>query len=167
MRKFLFLAFVAVPLVDAAVLIAVGARIGWVPTVALVVLTALLGTILVRAEGRRTLAKLQRSVAAGQPPADELIEGGLLIAAGALLLTPGLVTDAIGFLFALPITRPPIRSVLKSRVITPQLNQATGGFITGSVYTAGMPNDGQPPRGDDETIDIESPDDESSRERNA
>jgi len=162
MRKLLFAALVAVPLLDAAVLVAIGTRIGWVPTVALVVLTALLGTVFVRAEGRRTLAKLQRSIAAGKPPADELIDGGLLIAAGALLLTPGLLTDALGFLFVLPFTRGPLRSVLKSRVIVPRLSSTTDGFVTGQVYTAGFPGNA----GDD-TIDVESPDDDSSRERNA
>ncbi len=162
MRKLLFAALVAVPLLDAAVLVAVGTRIGWIPTVALVVLTALLGTVFVRAEGRRTLARLQRSLAAGDPPADELIDGGLLIAAGALLLTPGLLTDALGFLFVLPFTRRPIRSVVKSRVIVPQLDSTTGGFVTGQVYTAGFPGSS----GED-TIDVESPDDDSSRERNA
>ncbi len=161
MRKLLFAALVAVPLLDAAVLVAVGTQIGWVPTVALVVLTALLGTVFVRAEGRRTLGRLQRSVAAGEPPADELIDGGLLIAAGALLLTPGLLTDTLGFLFVLPFTRTPLRSVLKSRVIVPRLDSTTGGFVTGRVYTSGVPNDS----GDD-TIDVEPPDDDSSGERN-
>lgn len=142
MVKWLLVALLTVPLVDAAVLVWVGLQIGWPVTVLLVVLTALIGTLLVRAEGRRTIRKIQRSLAEGKPPTNELIDGGMLIAAGALLLTPGLVTDLIGFLFILPLTRIPIRMVLKSRVIVPRIDAETGGFATGRVYTAGFPSDG-------------------------
>ncbi len=166
MRRWLFVAFLIVPLVDAALLVWVGTSIGWVPTVLLVVLTALLGTIFVRAEGRRTLRQLQQSLAAGRPPADELLDGGLLIAAGALLLTPGLLTDALGFLLVLPVTRVPIRSILKERVLVPRLDETTGGFVTGRIYTTGFPTD-RAGESDGTTIDIDSPDDgDVSTDRN-
>ncbi|SNR30390.1 FxsA family protein [Halorubrum vacuolatum] len=133
-----------VPFVDALFLIYVATRLGAVLTVALVVLTAILGMLLLRAEGRATIARVQRKLARGEPPTDELLDGGLLIAAGALLLTPGLVTDAIGFLLALPISRVPIRVALKRYVVIPYIDRETDGFITGNVYVGGFPgqNDG-------------------------
>ncbi|GAB7008271.1 FxsA family protein [Halorubrum trueperi] len=131
-----------VPLVDALFLIVVATRLGWPVTVALVVLTAVLGMLLLRAEGRATLARVQRKLARGEPPTDELLDGGLLIAAGAFLLTPGLVTDAVGFLLALPLSRVPIRMALKKYVVIPYLDSETDGFATGNVYIGGFPGDG-------------------------
>jgi len=128
-----------VPLVDALFLIVVAEQLGWPTTVALVVLTAVLGMLLLRAEGRATLARVQRKLARGEPPTDELLDGGLLIAAGAFLLTPGLVTDAVGFLLALPLSRVPIRMALKKYVVIPYLDSETGGFTTGNVYIGGFP----------------------------
>lgn len=131
-----------VPLVDALFLIVVATRLGWPVTVALVVLTAVLGMLLLRAEGRATLARVQRKLARGEPPTDELLDGGLLIAAGAFLLTPGLVTDAVGFLLALPLSRVPIRMALKKYVVIPYLDSETNGFTTGNVYIGGFPGGG-------------------------
>ncbi|QUO46549.1 MULTISPECIES: FxsA family protein [Halorubrum] len=132
-----------VPLVDALFLIVVATRLGWPATVALVVLTAVLGMLLLRAEGRATLARIQRKAAQGKPPTDELLDGGLLIAAGAFLLTPGLVTDAVGFLLALPLSRVPIRVALKKYVVVPYIERETDGFLSGNVYIGGFPNDGE------------------------
>jgi len=140
----------AIPLADALFLVYVAGVLGWQLTVALVVLTAILGMLLVRAEGRHTLARIGRKLERGEVPTDELLDGGLLIAAGAFLLTPGLVTDAIGFLLALPVSRYPIRAALK-RVVVPALDRRTGGFATGNVYVGGFPGgngDGGPGRVD-------------------
>ena len=132
-----------IPLVDAFVLVAI---VNWdvltaLETVALVVLTGLLGMLLVRAEGRNTLARFQRKAVSGSVPTDELVNGGLLIAAGAFLLTPGLVTDFIGLLLVVPPTRLPIRIALKRWVIVPYLDSKTGGFASGNVWTFGFPDD--------------------------
>jgi UPF0716 protein FxsA len=131
-----------IPLVDAFVLVAIVGSGVLTPlqTVALVVLTGLLGMILVRAEGRNTLVRFQRKAASGSAPTDELLDGGLLIAAGAFLLTPGLVTDLIGFVLVLPPTRYPIRLALKRWVIVPYLDSRTDGFATGNVWTFGFPD---------------------------
>ncbi|MGB9964808.1 FxsA family protein [Halobacterium sp. CBA1126] len=139
--RWLFLALLVVPLADALFLVFVAGQVGWQVTVALVVLTALLGTLFVRAEGRHTLRRIQRSLADGKAPTDELVDGGLLIAAGAFLLTPGLLTDALGFLLVFPLTRYPFRYAVKEWVIQPKLDQSTGGFATGNVYTFGFPGD--------------------------
>ena len=134
-----------IPLVDSFVLVAIvgWGLLTWLQTIALVVLTGLLGMILVRAEGRNTLARFQRKLAAGTPPTDELLDGGLLIAAGAFLLTPGLVTDLIGFLFVLPPTRYPIRLALKRWVVIPYIDKQTGGLGSGVAWTYGFPDPDQ------------------------
>jgi UPF0716 protein FxsA len=142
MLRWLLVGLLLIPLADIALLVVVAGSIGWVPTVALVVLTALLGMLFVRAEGRHTLRLIQQSLARGDLPTDQVIDGGLLIAAGAFLLTPGLVTDAVGFLLAFPLSRVPIRVVLKRYVIVPAIDRQTGGFATGQVYVGGFPSDG-------------------------
>lgn len=131
-----------IPLADSFVLVAIVASglLTALQTVALVVLTGLLGMLLVRAEGRSTIRRTQRKLATGDVPTNELLDGGLLIAAGAFLLTPGLVTDLIGFLLAVPVTRYPIREVLKRYVIGPYLDKRSGGFVSGNVYTFGFPD---------------------------
>ncbi len=134
-----------IPILDSVLLVGLGifwvSWIGGLEIVLLVVLTALIGTLAVHAEGKRTIRKLQRSLRAGDVPTNELIDGGFLIAAGAFLLTPGLVTDLIGFLLVIPPTRIAIRAVVKKFVIVPYIDKQTGGFATGNVYTFGFPND--------------------------
>ena len=95
--RLLVVLFIAVPLVEIYLFITVGGLIGAIPTIMLVVFTAVLGTLLLRAQGLATLARLQASLAAGQLPALELLEGVVLLVSGVLLLTPGFFTDAIGF----------------------------------------------------------------------
>jgi UPF0716 protein FxsA len=138
-----------IPLMDVLVLVLVAGWIGTIPTVALVVLTALIGMFLVRAEGRHTLRRIRKKVAQGRPPTDELLDGGLLIAAGAFLLTPGLVTDTIGFLLVLPPSRYLVREAAKRWVVVPIADAKSSGFVTGQVYTGGFPGGGSddPPEG--------------------
>jgi UPF0716 protein FxsA len=139
--RYVIAALLGIPLLDATFLVFVAGAIGGVETVLLVVLTGLVGMLLVRAEGRHTLQKLQRTVAGGEPPTDELLDGAFLIAAGAFLLTPGLVTDTLGFLFALSPSRIVFRELLSRYVVTPYLNERTDGFATGNVYVGGFPGD--------------------------
>jgi UPF0716 protein FxsA len=140
MFKRALIGLLLIPLLDALFLVYVATQLGAVLTVALVVLTALVGTLFVRAEGRHTVRNLQKSLAEGKPPTDELTDGALLIAAGAFLLTPGLVTDAVGFLLAFPPTRILVREAVQRWVVTPYVDEKTGGFATGNVYTFGFPN---------------------------
>ncbi|MFC3957314.1 FxsA family protein [Halovivax cerinus] len=142
------LALLLIPFLDAVLLGAVVVYVdvvGILEMVLLVVLTGLVGLLLVRAEGRRTLRKIERRLAAGEAPTDEVVDGALLVAAGAFLLTPGLVTDAIGFLIAVPITRVPIRLLVKRVAIVPYLDRKADGFVTGSVWTAGFPGESTGP----------------------
>lgn len=105
MKFLLFLVFVAVPLAEVAVLIKVGQVIGVVPTVALVVLTAVIGVALLKRQGLAALARAQNAMDAGQLPIDPVIDGVCLLVAGAFLLTPGLITDTAGFLLLVPPLR--------------------------------------------------------------
>ena len=159
MLKRVLLALLLIPLADALFLVVVADFLGWQVTVLLVVLTALLGMLFVQAEGRRTIRNLQRAVAAGKTPTNQLLDGGFLIAAGAFLLTPGLVTDAIGILLVLPPTRFVIRSATKRWIVLPYVEKKTGGFVTGRVYTAGFPGPETP--AEDEPIDIDSETDDA------
>ena len=114
----LFLVFLLVPIIEIYLLIQVGGLIGALPTVAMVVLTAVVGSALIRRQGFSTLERARQGMAAGQVPAMEMMEGVALVIAGALLLTPGFFTDAIGFLLLIPAFRRwVIRNALRSAVI--------------------------------------------------
>jgi UPF0716 protein FxsA len=132
--------FIAVPIAEIWVLIEVGTVIGPVPTVALVVLTAVVGAALMRMQGVRTLARVQRSIAAGEVPAIEMMEGAFILVAGALLLTPGFVTDTLGFACLIP----PLRLRIIHAVIARGVRMGTAG----ATFTAGTgPSVGPPPAG--------------------
>ena len=101
----LLLVFIVVPIIEIYLLISVGSVIGVLPTIGLIILTAVIGTYLLRAQGLATVRKLQNTLADGQPPTEALLEGILLLMGGALLLTPGFFTDAIGFACLIPASR--------------------------------------------------------------
>jgi UPF0716 protein FxsA len=108
----LFLLFLIVPLVELYLLIKVGEVIGAPATIGLVIATAFLGAALARREGLRTFVAIQQTVAAGRLPTDDLIEGVMILFAGLVLLTPGFLTDAIGFFVLIPPTRRWLRRYL-------------------------------------------------------
>ena len=97
--------FLVVPLVEIYLLIQVGGIIGAIPTVALVVFTAVLGALLLRLQGLETLRRVQLAMMRGEVPAAEMLEGVVLLISGALLLTPGFFTDTLGFLGLVPSVR--------------------------------------------------------------
>jgi UPF0716 protein FxsA len=97
--------FILVPIVEMWILIEVGGWIGALPTIALVVLTATLGLSLLKRQGLSTLLSARRKMDEGSIPASELVSGVMIAVGGALLLTPGFVTDAIGFALLIPQTR--------------------------------------------------------------
>ena len=122
----LFLLFAILPIVEIAILINVSEQIGGWYTVAIVILTAFAGAHLVRQQGLSTLMQAQQKMQAGAMPGQEMAEGLLLVIAGVLLVTPGFVTDGIGFLLSLPMTRPLIAKGLVKhlslQVINPSFN---------------------------------------------
>ncbi len=101
----LLILFITVPLLEMYLLIELGGFIGTVPTIMLVVLTAMVGAKLVRAQGLITIARVRHALDRGEVPAMTLLEGVALLVAGALLLTPGFVTDVLGFLALMPDLR--------------------------------------------------------------
>ena len=109
------LLFILVPLVELYLIIVVGEQIGALWTVLLVIFTAVVGVNLLRFQGMSTLARAQRNMAQGQIPAMEMMEGVALAVAGVLLITPGFITDTIGFLCLIPATRQAMIRFLMSR----------------------------------------------------
>ncbi|MEO1316387.1 MAG: FxsA family protein [Pseudomonadota bacterium] len=103
----LFLALLLVPLIEIGLFIEVGGWIGLWPTIAVVILTAVIGTVLLRAQGLATLNELQARLARGDDPGRTLAHGALILVAGVVLLTPGFFTDAVGFMLLIP----PVRDV--------------------------------------------------------
>lgn len=101
----LVVALVVVPLVELYVIIRVGEWIGYLPTFALLILISITGAYLVKREGLSALRRARAQLRAGELPAAELVDGAMIVVAGALLLTPGFVTDAIGALLLLPPLR--------------------------------------------------------------
>ncbi|KAF0191998.1 MAG: biotin--acetyl-CoA-carboxylase ligase [Gammaproteobacteria bacterium] len=103
--RFLLLLLLLVPVLEIYLLIKVGGVIGALPTVFLVVFTAVLGALLVRAQGFATLGRVREALARGEVPALQMLEGMVLLVSGVLLLTPGFFTDTLGFLCLVPAIR--------------------------------------------------------------
>lgn len=115
MFRFLVIAFIIVPIIEIYLIVQVDAAIGGWETVGLLVLDSIIGAWLVRREGFSILAKVQTALGRGDLPTNELIDGMLVLFAGALMLTPGFLTDGLGFLLLLPPSRAIVRNALKSR----------------------------------------------------
>jgi len=112
----LLLAFIVVPLAEIYVLIQVGQVIGVWWTILLLIADSVLGTWLIRREGGRAWRALQTALSSGRMPARELADGALILIGGTLMLAPGFVTDAVGILLILPLTRPVARRLLTTVV---------------------------------------------------
>lgn len=102
MYRYLFLLFFLVPLLEVWILVQVGSVLGAPMLIVSIILTAAIGVYFLRAQGLATLMRAQRMMAEGQIPGVELVEGALLLVAGALLLTPGFATDLLGLVFLMP-----------------------------------------------------------------
>ena len=113
----LVILFIVVPLAELFVLLEVGAWIGALPTIGLVLLTGFIGAALARSQGRVTWRRFNEALAAGRVPGREIFDGVLVIFGGALLLTPGFITDAVGILLLLPASRAVARRLLSGRVM--------------------------------------------------
>jgi UPF0716 protein FxsA len=140
--------FLIVPLTEIAVFVVVGSQIGVLPTIALVILTAVAGTILLRWQGLSALSRIQGELAAHKVPGKELVQGVMILLAGFLLLTPGFVTDTLGLLLFIPQVRDRAWKFLSSRV---------------NIETFGAPPQNRN-RGQDGVVDLKE--DEFRREPN-
>jgi len=131
MPLFLFLLFLSVPLVEIAVFIEVGGLLGLWPTIGIVVLTAMLGAMLFRIQGLATLRQAQASLATNVFPAREVFNGLCLLIAGTLLITPGFVTDSLGFLLFFPPFRHFLHHIAERHLMHPPWPNTPDGPETG------------------------------------
>ena len=130
----LVLLFIVIPIVEIYVIIQVGQAIGALWTIALLIADSVLGSVLMRSQGRAAWLRFNAALAEGRVPHREVLDGVLVIFGGALLLTPGFATDVFGALLLLPPTRAVIRRVLVRRLLPRMVAGGLGGI-------------GQPPRG--------------------
>ncbi len=117
MFRWLLLFFVVTPIVEMYLLLTVGDHIGALPTIGLVLLTAVIGVSLLRQQGLATLTRAQQRIAEGTIPAAEMADGLLLAVAGPLLLTPGFLTDAMGFVLLVPGVRRTLGRFVSDRLL--------------------------------------------------
>ena len=115
MALVLVILFIVVPIAELYVLIQIGQAIGILPTIALLILDSILGAALMRSQGRATWRRFNRATAEGRVPGNEVLDGALVIFGGALLLTPGFLSDFLGLILLLPPTRALVRTLLVRR----------------------------------------------------
>lgn len=113
----LLLSILLAPLIELYFLIKVGGVVGPIPTIALAVFTAVVGVALMRQQGFATLARVSQATARGEVPAMEMLEGTIILLCGALLLFPGFITDAMGFLGLIPPLRRALVKLVLARAI--------------------------------------------------
>lgn len=107
----LFLIFAIIPVIELALLIKIGSVIGTLNTIIIVILTAVAGAYMVKLEGIAVMYRIQENMQQGTFPAEELINGMMILMAGVLLLTPGFFTDVVGFLMVFPVSRGVIKRI--------------------------------------------------------
>ncbi len=134
--KIPLLLFILLPFAEIVILLEVGERMGAVPTIGLVLLTAFVGINLLKRQGLNTLLRFQDRLRAGQLPAQEIVEGMLVAFAGALLLAPGFITDTVGVL----LLTPGIRGLIARRILRSSTFVVSGSsFHAQSGFGAGGP----------------------------
>jgi UPF0716 protein FxsA len=136
MLPLLLFIFIVVPIAELAVIIQVGEQIGVWWTIAILIADSIIGSLLMRSQGRAAWRRFNETLQAGRAPAREIFDGVLVIFGGALLLTPGFITDIFGIVFLLPPTRAVVRAILVKR------------FASRMIVAAQTRADGwSPPRG--------------------
>ncbi len=123
----LFIIFIVVPIAELYVLIQIGQAIGILPTIALLIVDSVLGAALMRSQGRAAWMRFNAALAEGRVPGREVMDGALVIFGGALLLTPGFLSDFLGLILLLPPTRAVARKILLARFGSRVLATAAGG----------------------------------------
>jgi len=108
--------FVAMPIIELYLLIKIGAYIGALNTIMIVVLTGVVGAILARSQGLTILNNINNELQAGIMPGESLIDGLFVLVGGLLLITPGVITDIIGFIFVIPATRAIVKEYIKGKL---------------------------------------------------
>jgi UPF0716 protein FxsA len=141
----LLILFIIVPIAELAVIIQVGEQIGVLWTIAILIADSVLGSLLMRSQGRATWRRFNVALQAGRPPAREVFDGVLVIFGGALLLTPGFLTDIVGIVLLLPPTRAVVRRILvrryADRMIASAMRRGPAGFGPPPGRAGGHPPD--------------------------
>lgn len=134
MIVWLVLLFIAVPLVELYVIVETASSIGTLETIGLLILVSIVGAWMVKAQGMAVLWRVRGKLQEGQMPGRELVDGALVLFAGALMLTPGFVTDAVGLLLLFPPTRMVIRPILIRRFRHRVSYYGPGGSGQGTIH---------------------------------
>ena len=148
MPYFLIL-FIAIPIIEIALLLRVGEIVGWAPTLLIVITTAIIGSAMLRQQGLATINTARQRLNAGEMPAQQLLEGMLIMIGGVLLLTPGFVTDTFGFVCLVPPTRQWLAGKVSARAVVGFSGAAAPGAAQNPHQRAdaGRENVGQSGRG--------------------
>ena len=133
----LLLLFIVIPTLELILLIELGWWIGTLPTLGLIVFTGALGMFLARRQGLYVLAQMQAELQAGQIPTNTIFDGVIILIAGALLMTPGILTDTAGFLCLIPVTRRVIKRIILSRI---ERAISNGQIITSATHAPPTPD---------------------------
>ncbi|KAF0676311.1 FxsA family protein [Profundibacterium mesophilum] len=141
----LFALFVAIPLIEIALFIQVGGFLGLWPTLGIVLLTAFVGTAMVRAQGALAMRQLRGSINALRDPTEPLAHGAMVLVAGVLLLTPGFATDALGLALLIPAVRRRVFEAVRRRVELRRFDYGAPGAAGPSAAQPGGPRAGQRP----------------------
>lgn len=153
--SFIPLLLLAVPLAEIAAFVFIGGMIGIVPTLVLVLVTAVIGTALLRWQGFGIMARISAETKAGKVPGRDLAHGAMILVAGVLLLTPGFVTDSLGFLLFIPAIRDLAWKLIKNRITVVATSAGGASFSAGGSPRSagrGRPDDGSP------VVDLDSED---------
>ncbi len=141
--KYLFLAFIVVPLVELYLLVGIGRELGLAPTLGYLLMMALLGASLARREGLRVMRSWQAAATEGRVPEEGILSGALVLIGGLLLIVPGVITDVLGLFLLIPPTRrwvaARLRRALERRMQAGSVRVTT--FRWGEVYEAGSPRE--------------------------
>ncbi|WP_417262433.1 FxsA family protein [Celeribacter sp.] len=153
----LFALFVAVPIIEIALFIQVGGLIGLWPTLLIVIVTAILGTALVRQQGALAMSQLRQSFSELNDPSEPLAHGAMILFSGALLLTPGFFTDAMGFLLLVPAFRMFVLKELRKRVKVQSFTMGQQNMRQSADPFRGTPRDHHIIDGEWEEVDQNKP----------
>lgn len=152
MWLYLILLFIGLPWLELSILLAMRRHVGLGPTIGIVLLTGLAGAALAKWQGLGVMNRIHRTLAEGRVPTRELVDGVLILVAGLLLITPGMITDAVGFLLLVPVVRGRLRQHIGAR-LRRRFAAANSVRVTWGSESTHSP----PPRsGADDTIEIEA-----------
>jgi len=152
MRVLLFVLFIVVPIAELYVLIQIGQSIGVLWTIALLIADSILGAALMRSQGRAAWMRFNAALAEGRAPGREVMNGALVMFGGALLLTPGFLSDILGLCLLIPPSRAVIRRILLKR-FAGRLAAAASGGAGPRMFAFGAPQGGRPRGPDDDIVD--------------